>query len=199
MRKVITFILCISIVVITTISAYALSITENEAEAFMVELKMTSNEEEIEFMKEFNNGFDCDYNDFSNGIKLNITNEEKKDNKIFIAGEGILNLNGYEMNFYFEKQQIFKTMSEGKVLYDGSVEVILSFGNNDVDGILDLTMEDNYTDAVISLTLKNPSDGTQIILLFGDTFESQIAYSKQIAEEYTLSLASYKNETASIV
>lgn len=197
MKKIMSIVLCISIIIVATVSAYALNITEEEIKTYTIELKMTSDEQEIEFMKEFNAKLNCDYNDNSNGIKLNITNVEKVDRKIFISGEGIVNLNDDELSFFFERQQLFDTTIQGEKLYDGSIEIVLECNGKNIDGILDITMKTDYTDAVMSLTLKNLLDNSQYILLYGDTFESQVAYTQQVTNDYALAVASSENEIVS--
>lgn len=197
MKRIMSIVLCISMVMVATVSAYALNITEEESKTYTIELKMTSDEQEIEFMKEFNANLNCDYNDTSNGIKLNITNVEKADRKIFISGEGVVNLNDNEMSFFFERQQLFYTTIQGEKLYDGSIEIILECNGKNVGGILDVTMKTDYTDAILSLTLNNSLDNSQYILLYGDTFEAQIAYTQQVTSDYTLAVASSENEIVS--
>lgn len=47
-----------------------------------------------------------------------------------------------------------------------------------------------YASNIVSLTVKNPLDNSQYILLYGDIFESQIAYAQKVADDYAKAVVS---------
>ena len=73
-------------------------------------------------------------------------------------------MDGETASFDFADAELFKTQSDGRNLYDGAMDISLFIKGKKIESILDLTMTENYADAVASLVIQNPVNESQIML-----------------------------------
>lgn len=189
MRKYISTLLVIAIVFSTITCVFAEDISIGEIEKYDLELRLTSDVKEIEIMKSFNENLKFNYTQTGNTLKLKIEHVKEEGQQIFLTGKGLVILNGEAVSFDFEEAELFKTQSAGKTLYDGAADILLTRGEQNIDGILDITMTKDYTDAVASLVIQNPINESQIMLFYGEPFDAQKQLVQKTAETYAQAVA----------
>lgn len=196
MKKFISIVIMITLVLSTMTYVFAENISTGEIEKYDLELKLSSDEKEIEIMKNFNGSLKFDYAQAGNTLKLKIESVREKGQQVYLTGRGLVIVDGETASFDFEDAELFKTQSDGRNLYDGAMDISLFIKGKKIEGILDLTMTENYADAVASLVIQNPVNESQIMLFYGEPFKAQKQLVQRTAETYAQAVEAEEAKSA---
>lgn len=184
MKRFICVIVSCMLILTNITIAYALNSKATLEGRNSIELKISSSIKEIEFMKSFNGAQQFNYENEKNTLKINFNKKEKNGNDLLISGNGIVNLDGRKMTFLFENEKLFICEENGKIIYDGVIDISLFNGENTYEGILDLTANDDLNNVIASLTIIDTKNEKQSIIMFGETFKEQISSMQKVASTY---------------
>ncbi len=194
MKKYLAMVLALCMVCTTTATAFAFAENTNDnMRNEIIKLELSDDTEDLTVMKESNQGIITNYEIDQNGIQLSLHKETSKDEIVYVTGSGTVLINEINYTFTFNSAPLCEAKSNNKKLYDGVIETVLISEAEKKKAFIDLVSTDDFSQAVISLTVKE-SDGTQIFLLYGEPFAAQMALLENVNKNFEIALDTIKEK-----
>lgn len=171
MKKLLSVILIFSL--IFTLSNVAFAANKENMERPTIKLYISNADKEMQFIKKINKAEGKKYSKEDNSILLYITDKQELGDSVILSGNGIAKEDGKEYSFTFTNEKLIIEEIRNKRLYDGTIEMKMGSDSKQYDGLLDITTTNNYNKTIASLTIKDPVNDSQTVMLYGDTFPEQ--------------------------
>lgn len=168
MKKLIIFLLILTLILTSTIAVFA---NTNKQNVGKICLDISASNKDVEYVKKHMNKKESPLSKEQNNIEITFTNIEEKDGLVILSGKVDFKMFGNMYHSDFESQALEIKYVKNKKFYSGCFEVKI---NENTSALLDITSKDSLSKAIVNVTLIDELDGTQQVMLYGDTFKEQM-------------------------
>lgn len=175
MKRILSIILIISLLVASSTVVFALDI---EKEIKEINLSITTESEALSFIESnMVNKLDSLSAD-DNNIKMRFLDIVENGNDVILSGDAEMSIFGKKYYFTFNEAAVDIVNVGDNRFYSGCIEVYLT---DTVSALLDISVLDSFNKAIVNVTISDEKNNNEQVMLFGDTFGEQKAlYSSEL-------------------
>lgn len=171
MKKLVALMLCIILILTSTITAFANVVPVKDATTTLLKLNIASSPDDLEYIKKYQSDSKASFTKEDNNFVLEIYEVDRKADKVLITGKAVAKMFGETYELAFDSREFHENEINGTKFYLGCIEDEY----NETDTVLvDITTTADFQNAVVSVTVYTGDTAIPKVMLYGDTFEEQI-------------------------